>query len=140
VTTEATVTFRSGVCFEARAESGHTVVIDGPPEAGGENAGFRPMELMLLGMGGCMALDVVLILRRMRQEVRAYRLNIQAERAEDPPRVYTEVKLAHLLQGEGLEASAVQRAIELAETTYCSGSAMFAKTAKISNTFRILVS
>jgi len=140
VTTEAAVTFRSGVRFEARAESGHTVVIDGPPEAGGENAGFRPLELMLLGMGGCMALDVVLILRRMRQEVRAYRLNIQAERAEDPPRVYTEVKLAHLLQGEGLEASAVQRAIELAETTYCSGSAMFAKTAKISNTFRILVS
>jgi putative redox protein len=140
VTTEATVTFRSGVRFEARAESGHTVVIDGPPEAGGENAGFRPMELMLLGMGGCMALDVVLILRRMRQEVRAYRLNIQAERAEDPPRVYTEVKLEHLLQGEGLEASAVQRAIELAETTYCSGSAMFAKTAKISNTFRVLVS
>lgn len=140
MTTEATVTFRSGVRFEARAESGHTVVIDGPPEAGGENAGFRPMELMLLGMGGCMALDVVLILRRMRQEVRAYRLNIQAERAEDPPRVYTEVKLEHLLQGEGLEASAVQRAIELAETTYCSGSAMFAKTAKISNTFRVLVS
>jgi putative redox protein len=140
VTTQATVTLQANVRFEARAESGHTVVIDGPPEAGGENAGFRPMELMLLGMGGCMALDVVLILRRMRQEVRAYRLNIQAERAEDPPRVYTEVKLEHLLQGEGLEASAVQRAIELAETTYCSGSAMFAKTAKISNTFRILVS
>jgi len=140
VTTQATVTLQANVRFEARAESGHTVVIDGPPEAGGENAGFRPMELMLLGMGGCMALDVVLILRRMRQEVRAYRLNIQAERAEDPPRVYTEVKLEHLLQGEGLEASAVQRAIELAETTYCSGSAMFAKTAKISNTFRVLVS
>lgn len=140
MTTQATVTLQANVRFEARAESGHTVVIDGPPEAGGENAGFRPMELMLLGMGGCMALDVVLILRRMRQEVRAYRLNIQAERAEDPPRVYTEVKLEHLLQGEGLEASAVQRAIELAETTYCSGSAMFAKTAKISNTFRVLVS
>jgi putative redox protein len=138
VSAEATVTLRSGVCFEARADSGHTVIIDGPGEAGGENAGFRPMELMLLGMGGCMALDVVLILQRMRKQVTGYTVHVKAERAEDPPRVYTEVKLEHLIQGDGLEASAVQRAIELAETTYCSGSAMFAKTAKITNTFRIL--
>jgi putative redox protein len=114
------------------------VVIDGPPEAGGENAGFRPMELMLLGLGGCMALDVLLILRRMRQQVAAYRVKMQAERAEHPPRVYTEVRMEHVFQGETLEASAVRYAIELAESTYCSGAAMFAKTAKITNTFRIL--
>jgi putative redox protein len=139
VTTQATVTLQANVRFEARADSGHTVIIEGPAEAGGQNAGFRPMELMLLGMAGCMALDVLLILRRMRQQVKSYRLEVQAERAEDPPRVYTEVKLEHHLLGEGLEASAVQRAIELAETTYCSGSAMFAKTAKITNTFRVLI-
>ena len=135
---EASVIFRANVRFEASAGSGHSVVIDGPPAAGGENAGFRPMELMLLGLGGCMALDVLLILRRMRKQVAAYRVQMQAERAEDPPRVYTEVKMEHIFQGENLEASAVQRAIELAESTYCSGSAMFAKTAKITNTFRIL--
>ena len=135
---EARVVFRGNVRFEASAGSGHSVVIDGPPEAGGEDTGFRPMELMLLGLGGCMALDVLLILRRMRQQVVAYRVQMQAERAKDPPRVYTEVRMEHSFQGEILEASAVRRAIELAESTYCSGSAMFAKTAKITNTFHIL--
>lgn len=138
MSTKAEIVLQANVRFEARAESGHSVVIDGPAEAGGENAGFRPMELMLVGMGGCMALDVLLILRRMRQQVAAYRVTIHAERAEDPPRVYTEVRLEHIFQGGALEASAVQRAIELAETKYCSGSAMFAKTAKITNSFRIL--
>ena len=135
---EASVVFRGNVRFEASAGPGHSVVIDGPPEAGGEDTGFRPMELMLLGLGGCMALDVLLILRRMRQQVVAYRVQMQAERAKDPPRVYTEVRMEHIFQGETLEASAVRRAIELAESTYCSGSAMFAKTAKITNTFHIL--
>jgi putative redox protein len=138
VAAEASVVFKGNVRFEASAGSGHSVVIDGPPEAGGEDAGFRPMELMLLGLGGCMALDVLLILRRMRQQVAAYRVQMQAERAKDSPRVYTEVRMEHIFQGETLEASAVRRAIELAESTYCSGSAMFAKTAKIINTFHIL--
>ena len=136
--TEAKIVLQADVRFEAHAESGHTVIIDGPAEAGGKNAGFRPMELMLLGMAGCMALDVLLILRRMRQSVHSYRVDVKADRAEDPPRVYTEAHLEHTLQGDGLEPSTIQRAIELAETKYCSGSAMFAKTAKITNTFRIV--
>jgi len=140
VPTEANVTYRTNICFEAQSESGHTVMIDGPPEAGGENAGFRPMELLLLGMGGCMAMDILLILRRMRKEVRSYRVQIQAERAEDMPRVYTEVKMEHLFQGVDLNTAAIERAIHLAAETYCSGVAMFAKTAKITNTFRILES
>jgi putative redox protein len=138
VVATATITFQGDVRFEAQADSGHKVIIDGPAEAGGANAGFRPMELMLLGMAGCMAFDVMMILRRMRQEVTAYRVQVQAERAEEPPRVYTDVRLEHVFQGKDLSASSVQRAIELAETTYCSGSAMFQKTAKVTNTFRIL--
>jgi putative redox protein len=138
VTATATVTFQRGVRFEARADSGHTVVIDGPAEAGGENAGFRPMELMLLGMAGCMSLDVVLILKRMRKPVTSYRVQVTAERAEEPPRVYTEARLEHVIGGPDLDAASVKRAIELAETTYCSGTAMFAKTAKVTNTFRLL--
>lgn len=140
MTIKSTVTFEEKVRFKAQAESGHSVTIDGPQEAGGENAGMRPMELMLLGLGGCMAFDVLMILRRMRQDVRAYQLQIQAERAADPPRVYTEVRMEHVFQGEGLQASSIQQAIDLAELTYCSASAMFAKTAKITNTFRVVES
>ena len=140
MTIQATVTLEENVRFKAQAESGHRVTIDGPEEAGGENAGFRPMELMLLGLGGCMAFDVLMILRRMRQDVRAYRLKIQAERAADPPRVYTEVRMEHVFQGEGLKESSIQQAIDLAVATYCSASAMFAKTAKITNTFLVVES
>jgi putative redox protein len=137
---EGKVTFQGKVRFQATAESGHDVTIDGPQEAGGENAGFRPMELMLLGLGGCMAFDVLMILRKMRQEVTSYMVSISGERAEDPPRVYTEVHMEHVFKGTGLKPQSIQRAIELAETTYCSASAMFAKTAKVMNTFRILES
>lgn len=132
------VKFEGGVLFQAKAGSGHTLKIEGPQEAGGENTGFRPMELMLLGLGGCMALDMLLILKKMRQEVASYTLRLKGERAEDPPRVYTEVELEHIFQGPNLKAQSVQRAIELAEQTYCSASAMFAKTARITNSFRIL--
>lgn len=135
---EGTVTFQGNVRFQATAESGHAVTIDGPQEAGGENAGFRPMELMLLGLGGCMAFDVLMILRKMRQEVTFYTVCIAGERSEDPPRVYTEVRMEHVFKGAGLKPQSIQRAIDLAETTYCSASAMFAKTAKVMNTFRIL--
>ena len=134
---KGTVRFLENVRFEAGAESGHTLTIDGPREAGGEDAGFRPMELMLLGLGGCMAFDVLMILRKMRQEVTSYTLNLEGERAEDPPRVYTEVRMEHVFKGPGLKPESIQRAIELAETTYCSASAMFAKTARVKNTFCI---
>jgi putative redox protein len=138
MTVKAKVTFKQKVRFEGWAGSDHTVVFDGPPEAGGEGAGFRPMDLMLLGLGGCMAFDVLMILRRMRHEVTDYFVNIEAERATDPPRVYTQVKMEHVIQGNSLTDSAVQRAIDLAQSTYCSASAMFAKTANIINTYRIV--
>ncbi len=135
---EAVVKYLGKVSFEAKAGSGHTVIIDGPEEAGGENAGFRPMELMLLGLGGCMAYDVLMILRKMRQEVTSYALKLEGERAEEPPMVYTEVHLEHVFKGKDLKIQSIQRSIELAETKYCSASAMFAKTAKVINTFRIV--
>ncbi len=132
------ITFVDGVRFEAKAGSGHHLTIDGPQEAGGTDAGFRPMELMLLALGGCMAFDVLMILRKMRLEITSYTLNLEGERADDPPKVYTAVRLEHAFKGVGLKPESIKRAIELAETTYCSASAMFAKTAKITNTFRIL--
>jgi putative redox protein len=135
---KGTVTFVDNVRFEAKADSGHHLTIDGPQEVGGKDAGFRPMELLLLGLGGCMAFDVLMILRKMRLEVASYTLNLEGERAEDPPRVYTSVRLEHTFKGAGLKAESIKRAIELAESTYCSASSMFAKTARITNSFRIL--
>ena len=134
---KGTVRFLGKVRFQARADSGHSLTIDGPAEVGGENQGFRPMELMLLGLAGCMAFDVLMILRKMRQEMISYQVNIEGERAEEAPRVYTTVRMEHVFQGSNLNPHSIQRAIEMAESTYCSASAMFAKTAKIINQYRI---
>jgi putative redox protein len=133
----AAVVLKEKVLWEGTAGSGHRVVMDGPAEAGGGNAGFRPMELMLLGLGFCMGYDMVMILRRMRQEVTGYRLQLSGKRTEEPPSVYTEVTLEHSIAGKGITRDSVDRALELAEHKYCSASAMFAKTATLINTYRI---
>jgi putative redox protein len=133
----AEVLLRGGTLWEATAGSGHRLTVDGPPEAGGNNAGFRPMELMLLGLGCCMGYDMVMILRRMRQEVTGYRIRLTGQRAEEPPRVYTEVILEHRIIGKGVRPEAVKRAMELAEGKYCSASAMFSKTATLIQKFQI---
>jgi putative redox protein len=136
-TMTATVTLKEKVLWEGTAGSGHRVVMDGPAEAGGSNAGFRPMELMLLGLGFCMGYDMVVILRRMRKEVTGYQLRLTGRRSEEPPGVYTEVTLEHVLTGKGISPESVERALELAEHKYCSASAMFSKTATLINTYRI---
>ena len=137
-TMRATISLQGGVRFTAEAGSGHTLIIDGPLEAGGENAGFRPMELMLLGLGGCLAYDVLMILRRMREDVTGYQLNLVGERAEDPPSVHTTVTLEHIVTGKGISESSLKRALSLAESKYCSASAMFAKTARLIHTVRVI--
>jgi putative redox protein len=133
----ATVVLQEKVLWEGTAGSGHHVVMDGPAEAGGGNAGFRPMELMLLGLGFCMGYDMVMILRRMRKEVTGYRIQLNGKRADEPPSVYTEVTLEHVVTGKGISRESVERALELAEHKYCSASAMFAKTATLINTYAI---
>jgi uncharacterized OsmC-like protein len=95
------------------------------------------MELMLLGLGCCMGFDMVLILRRMRKEVTAYEIHLTGQRNDEPPSVYTEVSLEHVITGRGISKESVERALELAEGKYCSASAMFSKTAKLINTYRI---
>jgi putative redox protein len=134
---QAVVTMGKGVQWEGMSGSGHRVIMDGPEEAGGKNAGFRPMELMLLGLGFCMGYDMVMILRRMRKEVTGYQINLTGQRAEDPPSIYTAVTLEHIITGKGLSEAAVERALDLAENKYCSASAMFGKTATLTNKFRI---
>jgi putative redox protein len=136
-TMTATVILKEKVLWEGTAGSGHGVVMDGPSEAGGSNAGFRPMELMLLGLGFCMGYDMVMILRRMRKEVTGYRIQLTGQRSEEPPSVYTEVAMEHVITGKGISRESVERALELAEHKYCSASAMFSKTATLVNTYRL---
>ena len=136
-TMTAVIELEQKVRWRATAGSGHSVIIDGPVEAGGENAGFRPMELMLMGLGSCMAYDVLVILRRMKQDVTGYKMRIKGQRAEQPPSVYTAVTLEHVISGSRISESAIKRALELAEHKYCSASAMFAQTARIDNIYQI---
>ncbi|MDE0443319.1 MAG: OsmC family protein [Gammaproteobacteria bacterium] len=120
----ATVDWLGDVRFEGRSESGHHVAIDGPPELGGQNQGIRPMELMLLGVGGCTSFDVVNILRRGRENLVECSTEIEADRADNDPKVFTRIHFHFRVTGLGLNARKVERAIHLTAEKYCSASIM----------------
>ena len=128
---KASVALMEGVAFAGTAGSGHTVVMDGPPEHGGQNRGVRPMEMLLLGMGGCSAFDVVHILRRGRHDVVDCRVDLEAERAAAEPKVFTRIRARYVVSGRDLKPAAVERAVQLSLEKYCSASIMLAKTATI---------
>jgi putative redox protein len=117
--------------FVAETGSGHAVVMDGAPEGGGRNLGPRPMEMVLLGTGGCTAYDVVLILRKSGQDVRGCEVALTADRAEADPKVFTRIGFRFTVRGRGLKPNVVERAIKLSHDKYCSATAMLAKTAEI---------
>jgi putative redox protein len=120
------------------SESGHAVVMDGPPEFGGRNLGLRPMEMMLLGMGGCTQFDVVHILRKSRNEVSLCEVELEAERAESEPKVFTRIHVHFKVAGPGLTEKAVARAVSLSAEKYCSASIMLGATVEISHDFELL--
>lgn len=120
-----------GMAFLGEAGSGHSVVMDGAPDSGGRNAGFRPMELLLVGLAGCTAFDVVLILRRGREDVADCIVEVSAERAPDDPKVFTKLHLDYRVKGKNLSDSKVKRAVDLSKEKYCSASIMLGKTAEI---------
>ena len=124
--------------FVGETGSGHAVVMDGPPEAGGRDLGPRPMEMMLLGMGGCTAFDVVDILQKGRQPVEDCVIDIEAERAEAMPKVFTTIRLTYRVIGRGLDPAKVQRAVDLSAEKYCSASIMLGKTADITHEIQIV--
>ncbi len=134
----ATVKWVGEATFEATAGSGHTVVLDGPPEAGGRNLGPRPMEMLLLGLGGCTAFDVVYILKKGRHPVSHCEVEIEAERADTPPKVFTKIHLHYKVSGQGLTEAAVKRAIELSATKYCSASIMLGKCAELTHDYELI--
>lgn len=126
-----------GMRFRAQAGSGHTLTLDTAEHSGGTGAGFVPLELLLVGLAGCTGMDVISILRKMRQDVTSYQVRVSGERASEHPMVFTEITVEHLVTGHGLSIEAVQRAIELSETRYCGAGAMLGKTARLRHTFAV---
>ncbi len=126
------------VTFVGESGSGHSVVMDGAPEAGGRNLGVRPMELVLMGLGGCTAFDVMLILRRGREQVTDCVIELDGERAENDPKVFTRIVMRYIVTGRKLDRKKVERAVQLSAEKYCSASAMLAKTAQIEHAIEII--
>src|SRR3990167_6517697 len=135
---KANIKWTGGVSFAGTADSGHTVIMDGALEAGGQNQGARPMGLGLIGMGGGRASVLVHILRKSRQDISDCVAEIEAKRAETDPKVFTNIHIHFIVTGKNLDAKKVQHAIELSATKYCSASIMIGKTAKITHDFEIV--
>jgi putative redox protein len=129
---KARIKWVEGVSFVAETGSGHALLVDGAPEAGGRNLGARPMELVLAGTAACTAFDVVWILRKARQPVSDCVVEAEAARAEKDPRVFTRIHLKYRVSGKGLNTVQVERAVRLSKEKYCSATLMLAKTAEIS--------
>ena len=121
---QATIKWVDNAMFLGESGSGHSVVMDGPPDQGGRNMGARPMEMLLLGMGGCSAFDVMAMLRKSRQQVVDCRVELEAERADAVPSVFTRIHLHFVVTGVGLKETQVARAVQLSAEKYCSASIM----------------
>lgn len=124
---KARVQWAGEALFLGESGSGHAVVMDGPPEAGGRNLGIRPMEMLLVGLGGCSNFDVVSILRKGRQPVESCEVFLDAERAGEEPKVFTKIHLHFVVKGRGLKEAQVKRAVELSAEKYCSASIMLGR-------------
>jgi len=134
---KARVKWLDSMSFVGESGSGHSVVMDGPPELGGRNLGVRPMEMLLLGLGGCSSFDVVLILQKSKQQVTDCEVQIEAERADKEPKVFTRIHMHFVVSGRNLATDKVERAIKLSAEKYCSASIMLAKTAEVTHDFEI---
>ena len=134
---KARIKWIEDVMFVGESGSGHSVVMDGAPEAGGRNLGIRPTEMVLLGLGGCTAFDVVLILKRGRENIADCVVELDAERAQTDPKVFTKIVMRYIVTGRGLDPKKVERAVQLSAEKYCTVSAMIGKTAQIEHAIEI---
>lgn len=135
---ECKVQWVEGMTFMAETGSGHTLVMDGPPDSGGRNLAPRPMETVLAGTGGCTAFDVVMILKKARQAVTGCEVSIKAERAETEPKVFTRIHFHFRVKGRNLKPEMIDRAIKLSAEKYCSASIMLGKTAELTHDWEIV--
>jgi putative redox protein len=135
---KAKITWIKNRAFMGESGSGHAMVMDGAPEAGGQNLGPRPMEMLLMGLGGCTAFDVVMILEKAREKVTGCEVELFSERAAEDPKVFTHVRIIYTLTGHDLKPASVERAIKLSADKYCSASKMFENTATIAHEWKIV--
>jgi putative redox protein len=135
---KATIQWLDEVSFEAQSGSGHRLILDGAPDHGGRNAGMRPMEAVLIGIGACSAFDVVAILKKARQAVSDCVVELEADRAETPPKVFTRISMRFVVSGTGLKRAAVERAVNLSAEKYCSATAMLRRTVDIRHEVEIV--
>ena len=134
----ATVRLETEMRFDAESGSGHHIIMDAAEHGGGHNEGFRPMELLLVGLAGCTGMDVISILRKMREPVTSYAVHVVGVRAEEHPMVFVEISVVHIVTGHHLKPEAVARAIQLSEERYCGAGAMLGKVAHLTHTYRII--
>jgi putative redox protein len=133
-----TIDLLGNMAFRAVTGTGHEVIMDAAPEVGGTDTGPRPMELLLVGLGGCTGMDVISMLRKMRQNVTAYEVHVSGERATEHPKVYTSIRVEHVVRGRAVNPESVRRAVELSATRYCSAAAMLGRVAHIDETYRVI--
>ncbi len=127
-----------GMAFSAETGSGHLVNMDGAPDAGGRNLAPRPMEMMLVGAGGCTCFDVVMILKRARQNIHDCQVTLKAERANEDPKIFTKIHMTFKVSGKNLDKSRVEKAVELSHDKYCSATIMLGKTAEITHSIELI--
>ena len=132
------VNWVDGLLMVGKSDSGHTITMDGPPESGGENLGVRPMEMLLLGVAGCTMIDVVTTLKKMRKDLSHCETKINAERATDHPKVFTDIHIQFIVKGKDLDSKKVDKAITLSAEKYCSASIMLGETATITHDFEVI--
>jgi putative redox protein len=137
---DAKVTWKGKLSFDGTADTGFTLPLGADPNVGGDSDGFKPMELLLIGLAGCTAMDVISILQKKRQQVTAFQVTAHAERAEEHPKVFTKILLDYQVTGVDVDWQAVERAIELSETKYCPAQAMLVHSVTINTDYSILES
>lgn len=135
---KARVTYVKGMQFIGEADSGHAVVMDGPPGAGEKDTGLRPMELLLVGIGGCSGMDVVSILKKKKQTITGFEINVNGQKAESYPQKFTEIDIEFIVKGKNISEEAVKRAVQLSMEKYCSVKATLEGSANINYTYKII--
>ena len=135
---KAKITYVNGMQFVGEADSGHAIVMDGTPDVGGRDTGLRPMELLLIGLGGCSGMDVVSILKKKKQIISDFEITVQGQKAEDHPKKFTGIHIEFVIKGKNISEEAVKKAVQLSMDKYCSVKATLEGSAKIDYTYTII--
>jgi putative redox protein len=138
MTKTAEVTWKGNMHFTGSADTGFGLTLDAAPEVGGQDMGFRPPELILMGLAGCTAMDVISILRKKRQDVTGFEVRVSGDQADDFPMVFTDIHITYVVRGHGVDPAAVERSIELSETKYCMATAMLRQVADITSSYEVV--